>query len=250
MWNRKRARIAEAIVDRAEDHVGYRANPNRQSRIQIPAYNGRPWAGSFVDLVLQEAFGGLPEVRFISTVTALGYYVKANRVYLKPQRGDIVFYNFATDPALMFEQPHVGIVVELKPNGVFTAIEGETSPGTPQGSQLADGVFLRERHIADAIGFVRPRARGTVTADAEPVKVRMAYLNSNPKTRAKAVANIQAALNRVIGGKFTQGRLDRETRSKFGAYSRERGIIENRGDLDYRSLTQLADETGALDIEP
>ena len=195
---------------------------------------------------------GADEVSFISTATALRYYIRENRLYLKKIRpGDIVFYSFSTDPALPLEQPHVGIVTEVLANGVFRAVEGETGPGVPQGSQLIDGVFERERHTADIIGAVRvKRAKPTMKSAESPVKVKIAYLNSNPKTRAKAVANIQAALNRVIGGKFTQGRLDRETRSKFGAYSRERGIIENRGELDYRSLTQLADETGALDIEP
>lgn len=251
IWNRKRRTNAQAIVDIAERHVGYRAQPNRQSVYQAREFNGRPWNGSFVDRVMITALDGTPEVRFYSTVTALSYYVRKNRLYRTPEVGTVVFYNFATDPASAFEQPHIGIVTEVKSNGVFTAIEGETSPGVPQGSQLTDGVFLRERHVTDTVGFVRVKARKvTATEEDSPVKVRMSYLTSNPQTKARAVANVQTALNRVTGKPFNRGKLDTETRSSFGAYSRERGLVENRGEMSYDALNVLATESGVLDIEP
>ena len=116
---------------------------------------------------------------------------------------------------------------------------------------MVDGVFVRERHVTDVLGFVKPR-RATRPGEpaSETVTVRMSYLTSNPQTKARAVANIQTALNRVTGGVFNRGRLDRETRSTFGAYSRERGLVENRGDLTYDALNVLGIDAGGLDIEP
>lgn len=250
MFKRNRNQTVESIIENAERYVGYRAQPNRQSTLQTREFNGRAWGGSFVDRVLSDTFGGMPEVRLYSTVTALSYYVRTNRLYRKPRKGAVVFYNFATDPSNAFEQPHIGIVTEVKANGVFMAIEGETSPGVPQGSQLVDGVFHRERHVADVIGFATPRALTVKPYTGETAKVRMSYLTSNPKTRARAIENIQTALNRVTGGVFNRGRLDRETRSTFGAYSRERGLVENRGDLTYDALNVLGIDAGGLDIEP
>lgn len=247
--NRKDSRTADRLVDEARKHVGYRAHPGRKSGYQINRYNGEPWNGSFIQKVVDSALE-TSEVAFYSTVTALGFYARANRLYAKPRRGDIVFYNFASDPHHMFEQPHIGIVTEVKPNGVFRAIEGETGPGVPQGSQLVDGVFERERHVADAIGFARVRRRKTVTATETVETVRMSYLTSNPKTKARAVDKIQSALNRVTGKKFNRGKFDRKTKSTFGAYSRERGLVMNRGEMSYEALTRLAEETGMLEIEP
>jgi hypothetical protein len=253
MWNRKRRETAAQIVAEAMRHVGYRSQPNRQSAFQLPGYKGEPWNGTFVDRVLHDAFGDFAEVRFVSTVTALGYYVKRNRVFQKPQVGDIVFFNFATDPLHAFEQPHIGIVTEIKPveHGAFRTVEGETAPGTPQGSQLVDGVFERTRYLHDVIGFVRPTVMKNVdTGTEEPQTVKMGYFTSNPKTRARAIETVQRALNRVRPSwSFNQGKKDGEFKSAFGLYARESAWVRNRGELDAAVIQNLADRTGEFAVE-
>ena len=250
MFNRDRTARAAAIVTEAKRHVGYRAQPNRQSAFQLKPYGGKPWNGTFVDRVLHDALGDFPEVRFISTVAALGYFVKRNGVYQKPQVGDIVFFNFSTDPQFAFEQPHVGVVIEVRKDGSFRTVEGETAPGTPQGSQLVDGVFERNRHVTETIGFVRPVVRTVYDVSTEPSKLKMSYFESNPKTVARHVATVQSALNRVRPKwTFNRGKRDGEFRSAFGTYARETGTVENRGELTYGPLSTLADETGTFDVE-
>jgi hypothetical protein len=249
MWNRKRHETVTAIVEQAKRHVGYRAQPNRVSAFQLPGYIGKPWNGTFVDRVLHDAFGDFAEVRFVSTVAALAYYVKRNRLFLKPQVGDIVFFNFATDPLHAFEQPHIGVVTEVQ-NGSFRTVEGETAPGTPQGSQLVDGVFERTRYIHDVIGFVRPVVLRTVTGASEPTVLKASYFKSNPETKARAVETVQRALNRVRPTwSFNRGKRDGEFKSAVGLYARESAWVANRGELDAPVLQNLGERTGEFALE-
>lgn len=251
MRNRERRERATAIVREARRHVGYRAQPDRKSAFQMKGYLGRAWNGTFVDRVLHDAFGDFAEVRFISTTAALGYFVKRNRLYTKRLvPGDIAFFNFATDPARWDEQPHVGIVVEVRPNGSFRTVEGETAPGTPQGSQLVDGVFIRDREPSELIGTVRPVVRTVNAASAEPSKLRMSYFESNGKTVTRAIAVVQTALNRVRSGwTFNRGKRDSLFRAHLGTYAREAGYVSNRGEITQPILTALADDAGTFTVD-
>jgi hypothetical protein len=237
-------------VSEAKRHVGYRAQPQRRSAFALKQYLGKAWNGTFIDRVLHDAFGDFAEVRFVSTVSALGYYLNRNRVYHKPRPGDIAFFNFASNPLEPFEQPHVGVVISVEPNGSFRTVEGETSPGTPQGSQLADGVFERVRHVTDTVGFVRPTVRKIEPLDGTPTTVQMSYFDSNPSTRAKAIETVQRALNRVRPAwTFNRGKKDGEFKSALGLYARETGTVENRGELTYPVLDTLGTETGVYTVD-
>lgn len=253
MWNRKDEARRATIVDEAMRHVGYRAQPQRRSAFQLKPYLGQPWNGTFVDRVLHDTFGDFAEVRFISTVAALGYYAARNRVYRKPRAGDVVFFNFSSDPQQPFEQPHIGIVTGLRGDGAFETVEAEANPGHAQGSRLPDGVFERVRYPTDILGVVRPTARTVngVDGDGEDSNlVRMSYFESNPSTKSKAVETVQRALNRVRPAfTFNRGKKDGVFKSAFAAYARETGTVENRGELTYGPLSTLASETGVFHID-
>lgn len=240
---------AESIIAEAKRHVGYRAQPDRKSAFQLKPYLGKPWGGTFIDRVLHDALGDFAEVRFVSTVTALGYYVNRHRVYQKAKPGDIVFFNFSTDPKEPFEQPACGVVIEVLGNGSIRTVEGETATGVPQGSQLADGVFERVRYAADVLGYVRPKPVVRTEPSGEIPTVRYSYFESNPKTKSRATETLQRALNRVTGLTFNRGKLDGETRAAFGLAARMHGTVENRGELTGMTLQQLADATGEYDLE-
>lgn len=251
--NKKRA---DSVVESAERQVGYRAQPERRSAFNTrKEYHGQPWGGMFVQRILTDAYGAEPEVSFASTVTALGYYAQRNRLYArKVRRGDIVFFNFATDPRHPFEQPHIGVVVEVRDDGSFRTVEGETSPGVPQGSQLVDGVFYRERYRTDILAVVRPKPRPVPRTvkpvDGERATVKMSYFESNPKTVRRVVETVQLALNRARPAfTFNRGRKDGTFRSALGVYARETGTVQNRGEIDYNVLDRLGEETGTFTVE-
>lgn len=236
------------IVEEARRHVGYRAQPQRRSAFATAPYVGQAWDGTFVDRVLTDAFESAPEVRFISTVAALAYYTRLNRVYSKPRTGDVVFLAFSADPLLPFEQPAVGIVTEVKADGSFLTIEGSAQPGTPQGSQLADGVFARARYATDLLAVVRPKP--APNRHVEPTAtVKLSHYQSNPKTRARALESLQRLLNRATGATFNRGKYDGETKSALGRAARENGVVTNRGEIDARALTVLVDKYGEFTVE-
>lgn len=249
MLNRNRKARATAVVDAARTQVGYHAQPSKQNGFSPRGYNGKDWNGAFIDRILRTAFEGEPEVSFLSTVTALGYYAARNGLYRKPRVGDVVFFNFATDPAEWDHQPHAGIIIEVKPDGSFRTVEGQTYSGKPQGVQLADGVQERDRHVTDALAFVRPAPR-TVNPSEPTALVKMSYFTSNPKTAARATETVQLALNRIRPAlSFNQGRRNGVFKSAFGLYARETGTVTNRGELDHGVLNRLAEETGMFDFE-
>lgn len=244
--------VRTRIVDEATRHVGYRAQPERRSAFQVKEYTGKPWNGTFVDRVLSNALGGSAEVRFISTVTALSYYLNRNGVYRKPREGDVVFFGFASDPLQAFEQPHVGIVTDTgrwKTDGSFRTVEGETGPGVPQGSQLVDGVFERVRYSTDVLGFVRPDRRTVRKITGESTPLKLSYFDSNGKTVARAVETVQVALNTVRPSwTFNRGKRDGTFKSVLGLYARERGMVTHRGEIEPRVLGELSSESN-LKIE-
>lgn len=256
--NRKtrRARAAR-IVEEAERHVGYHAQPSKRNAFSQTRYDGKDWNGVFVNRVLRDAFGVVPEVDFTSTVTALGFYTARNGVYRKARVGDIVFFNFATDPTEWDHQPHVGIVTELRADGSFRTVEGQTFSGKPQGIQLADGVHERVRYRTDVLGFVRPAPRTWPAVTGEPPTVKMSYFDSNGKTVARAVEVLQTALSTVRpgwmpnrkDGLFNRGKRDGVFKSAFGRYNRETGTVENRGEITQSTVALLSSETG-FHLEP
>lgn len=255
--NRKTRRAQSArIVEQAERHVGYHAQPSKRNAYSPKRYDGKDWNGVFVDRVLHDAFEADPEVSFVSTVTALGFYAAKNGLYRKPRAGDVVFLNFATDPQEWDHQPHVGIVTEVRPDGAFRTVEGQTLSGKPQGLQLADGVHERLRFPTDVLAFVRPAARTVPHREMEPPTVKMSYFDSNGKTVARAVETLQTALGIVrpgwMGGKhgiFNRGKRDGVFKSAFGRYNRETGAVENRGEITQVTVLGLANE-GGFNLEP
>jgi hypothetical protein len=252
-----RRALPAKIVEAAQRQVGYHAQPEKRSAFSPRTYEGTEWNGSFVNRILTDAFGTAPEVSFQSTVAALAYYTTRNRLYRKPRVGDIVFFNFSADPGEWDRQPHVGVVTELRADGSFRTVEGQTFSGKPQGIQLADGVHERVRYGTDVLGFVRPRPARKVTA-GETVTVRMSYFDSNGKTVARAVETVQTALGTVRpewmptgrgkDGLFNRGKRDGVFKSAFGAFARETGEVRNRGEITYPALQNL-EETG-LRVEP
>lgn len=225
-------------IEQARKVTGYRSHPNRESAFgRDTGYPGQPWAGSYVHEVLRET--GLLETAFISTASALAYFVKHNRVFTdNPQPGDVVFYAFgSTGP---FGQPHVGLVTEtvnFANSGEFRALEGETASGLSRGNQDRDGVFERTRFSPDVVGFVRPRAPKpqdlrNIPEPSELPTVRPSNFSTRSPARARAATAVQYALFEAIGvDNFAQGEWDGLTRSAFEAFLRTVGVYEEVGDL-------------------
>lgn len=123
--------------------------------IGLPQLQGAAWCGAFVWWVLAQAgVTGLPSTprRFVYTPAGLADFAKAGRLVSAPRPGDIVWFNFDTEPG----PEHVGLIVEVTGSGGLVTIEGNTSPDN-QGSQAnGGGVYERHRSRALVCGIGRP----------------------------------------------------------------------------------------------
>jgi hypothetical protein len=231
---RRNRELREKFIERALQETGYTARANGTSFYgEKVGYtgNGLPWDGAFIDVVARECGLGLHS--HVSTAAALAEYVRTARLYRKPQRGDIVFFNFAADPGEAFNGPHVGIVIDTAAwdkSGKVLTVEAQVSSGLPKGIQLNDGVYKRVRYSTDVLGFGRPEfvnrqeaAAATTFNEALP-KVSAARARSGKPNRD--VTNIQLALAKLTGAKdMNRGTWCPTTKAAFERYQRMIGYV-------------------------
>lgn len=249
-----RDKQVEEIIATAKSYVGYRARVNRVNQFGAKqGYDGLPWAGSFLETVLDESNTvGVPSL--ISTVAALAAFHRDSRVFREPKVGDIVFFAFSSESVDPFEQPHVGIVTNTdkwKVATSFDTIEGESESGAPRGPSGADGVYERTRFLTDVVAFARPVYRHVSDTtvprpltDEESTVPVLRVPHVQPNRTSKGVVLLQNALWRVTGaGDFTKGKFDIHTQSAVAAFQREHGIVKATGLVDDVTLKLLAEET-------
>lgn len=241
----------------AQGYLGYTASADGSNYFgQRVGYNGKglPWDGAFIDVCARES--GLRLTACVYTPVALSRFLRENRVYNKPQRGDIVFFETSTAASdRQFGPPHVGIVTDVSKfltDGVFATIEGQTSNGLPRGSLLSDGVYQRLRTATDVIAFARPDFTLTVrvpqTEDVELPTIKPAQVQ--PTLRHKSVLLLQDALTEVTGiSGFNRGTMCAKTKAAYAFFQRGIGQVAAEGFPDLGSLQRLANETQLFKVE-
>lgn len=236
----------------ASRQLGYVSQANRNSiygqKVGLP---NQTWNGAFLDVVFHESTASLDVPTFAYTPSALAYFIEKNRIFRKPQKGDIVFYTFPTEDSL--SQPHVGIVTDVsawKVNGSFKAIEGQVDSGLPRGNHDKDGVYERIRYSTDVLAFARPQL-----ARSSDMKLNFQYttdraseytakVNSSITNQPfEEVAEIQMALSAKVGLRNARrGVFDAHTRSAYAKWQRFLGYGNRAtGQPDAPSLDQLFD---------
>lgn len=253
MFNRKRDKLREKFVERAIQETGYTARANGASfYAETVGYtaNGTPWDGAFIDVVAREA--GLRLTAHVYTASALAEYVRTARLYRKPQRGDIVFFNFAADSNQAFNGPHVGIVIDTAAwdtRGLIQTVEANTNSGLPKGPQTFDGVYKRIRYATDVLGFGRPVFEELVAVptfnESGTPKVYLAKVRSGKPNRD--VINVQLALSKLVDARdMDRGVWCSTTKAAFARYQRTVGLVgpAANGIPDDQVLARLGRESG------
>lgn len=248
MFN-KSTELREKFVERALSETGYTARANGTSsygeRIGISG-NGLPWDGAFVDVISREC--GLPLVSHVYTPTALAEFARNGRLYRKPKRGDIVFFNFSPEPTAAFNGPHVGIVVDATAwdtKRIIQTVEAQVHSGLPKGSQLNDGVYKRVRHSTDVIGFGRPvfRAKREAASVKLPTVIPARLTAGKP---SRDIETVQLALAQVTDVKdMKRGTWCPKTKAAYAYFQRTVGYVgpTANGEPDTASLSRLGRET-------
>ena len=251
-----------AFVDKALSYVGYRSQPlNVNTFSERRQLKGQPWDGMFIDTVAKEV--GLRMPSFTYAPLALSHYLKRARVFLTPQRGDIVFFEFSTDKD--FGVPHVGIVTDVsnfKTDKTFKTVEAMVSNGMPKSQQVNDGVYERARHVIEVIGFARP-VFGSTTARDKPAKSQTDDASSSLNeitvgqlrtgSTHKNVQTVQHALSMLTGiTGMSRGRFCRRTKLAYAKFQRDLGYPNSAatGDVDAFSLERLANESRLFTFKP
>ena len=254
---KKKSAAASRLVQEAESHVGYTANQTVpdifSSTIGRP---GIPWAGPFIDVCARKAGIRLPS--FVNTASALASFIKTNRIFPRPEPGDIVFFQTASDSN--HGQPHVGIVTDVEHfevHGMFQCVEGQTDSGTPKGLASRNGVYKRNRYEYDVLAFARPNfERAEAAAQLpDPGKDLTKPVVQGPSIKAgmkhKYVVHIQLALAEVVGlHGANRGEFDRKTRAAYANFQRMIGYVGDQasGLPDSASLKVLAQLSGAFRV--
>jgi hypothetical protein len=245
--NQKALELREAFISRALGYVGYQATGNRDNFFGKKLnMNGLPWDGMFIEVTARESGIGreaLPAMTY--TPVALSQFISRERLYNKPKRGDIMFFETSTDGD--FGMPHVAIVTEVNGSRLRT-VEGMTASGQPRRMDVEDGVYERTRHVSDAIGFGRPAfamtARDSTDMSIIPTGVSLAHMRNGSKHRN--VELLQLALRSATGvDGYVRGHFDDRTRLAYAKFQRQIGYPKSSatGIVDQTSLRILGEMT-------
>lgn len=215
----------------------------------------------FIDTVAKEVGVRMPSMTY--PPVALSHYLRSDRVFKTPRRGDIVFFEFSTDKD--FGMPHVGIVTDVsrfKTEKVFKTVEGMVSNGMPKSQQVNDGVYERTRHVIETVGFVRPDFRSTARDTRLKSQTDDSLSSSTPVVTVgqlrfgsthKSVQTVQLALSivtKVTG--MSRGKFCKRTRLAYAKFQRDLGYPTSTasGEVDAYSLERLASHTGVFRFSP
>ena len=241
-----------AVIEAAENWVGYLAGPNSRTPFgERSGYDGNIWAGAFIDFVFHSCAVTIPSC--VYTPSGLAEFNKAQRVHLKPQPGDIVFFTFPT--ASDFGAGHVGLVTDISrwtATGLVGTVEGQVNSGLPKGDTAARGVYRRVRSEHEIIGFARPEFRPGAIKATTGQRVTILLSSIRPGKRNKDIGHVQLALEQVTGLRnITTDMFDGPTKQAYARWQRIIGYVGERanGVPDQASLELLGSTTGHFLVE-
>ncbi len=118
------------IIKTGRLEIGYYETPPGSNKTKYGewfGYNGVAWCGIFVSYVYSKAGLSLGNIGFLKGFagcdTAVAHFRKTNEITMKPQTGDIVFFDWNGDNKF----DHVGIYLNDIDGKTFATIEGNTS---------------------------------------------------------------------------------------------------------------------------
>jgi hypothetical protein len=244
---RKPTASVDRFVTQALSYNGYVAREGRDNIFgERLGTNGLPWDGMFIDVVAREV--GLPLPVMSQTPVALSQFIKNGRLYNRPQRGDIIF--FETSTVSDYGVPHVGIVIDgsrWETDGLVETVEGMTASPIQRQANGNNGVYQRMRFSYEVLGFGRPfnpTARVVKSTDSTVPEINVGQLRAGSKN--KFVPLVQLALSMVVDAKhFDKGHFDPKTKYAYARFQRTLGYAQSRatGEVDFESLRILGEMT-------
>lgn len=138
-----------AVLEVASKQLGFVEEPGNGNPFAavVGHANYQPWCASFVAAVFHRAGVPLPSTSAYTPTMAAGFK-RAGRWGHTGQRGDVVFFEWPS----MGRIAHVGIVEDVRPDGAYLTIEGNTDVAGGR----TGGRVLRMVRRSNIAGFGRP----------------------------------------------------------------------------------------------
>lgn len=164
----------DKFINVAEKEVGFIEGP-KENQTHYQKVN-QPWCGAFVNWVAKKAGVDIPNCVYTpagaTSFKSKGQWIE-NSSKAKPQKGDVVFFDFPNDGIERIS--HVGIVVSDNGDGTVTTIEGNTTHDRKGDQRNGGEVCIKirafkknKKNLAiSVVGFGRPEFK----AVAESPKV-------------------------------------------------------------------------------
>ena len=155
---------ATDVLSKAKAYVDakYKEGPNNDTVFgKWYGLNHQPWCAMFVSKCFAEAgvsnlIAASGKKGFAGCDAGYAWFAKKKQIVPvgQAQAGDIVFFNFDSNP---HDTEHVGIVVSNDGKGNLVTYEGNTA-GDKSGSQSnGDGVYKKKRPYKYVMGVARPK---------------------------------------------------------------------------------------------
>lgn len=189
-----------AVLEVARRNIGFVEMPNNGNPYAavVGHANHQPWCASFLAAVFFRAGVPLPSTSAYTPTMAAGFK-RAGRWSHTGQKGDVVFFEWPS----MGRIAHVGVVEEVRSDGSYLTIEGNTdSAGGRTGGRV-----MRQVRRANIAGFGRPVYRvpvvppvpGRVPVRITPVdEARNSPVLEKGDTRPAAkIKDVQRALHKL-----------------------------------------------------
>ena len=163
---------AQKVVNTALAEVGFKESGNNMNKYGAEyGYNGAAWCCIFIWWVFKHAgasalfYGGN---KCASCTTLMNWYKNKGQQVSDIQPGDLLFFNFDSNPNRNKAQ-HIGIAVGYSNGTMVQSVEGNTSPSSTSGSQdNGEGVYKKNRKLSQIICVIRPAYAGATFDTAIP----------------------------------------------------------------------------------
>lgn len=235
------------VLETAQAWLGYTQQAGGRSVFgERTGHDGRPWNGSFIDVVFFDS--GLEIPSCVQTGQGLAEFIRTGRVVNEPRPGDIVFLTTGTDD--IFGMPHVGLVADtsrFKTDNVLGTIEACVNTGLPKSDPGVRGVFRRMRNGHEVLVFCRPGASHKKQTGGLEIDLE----NIRPGRRNKQIGRVQLALRNVTGlvGELPDA-FDGSTQQAYAHWQRILGYADRANGIpDQASLRKLGERTGVFKLK-
>ena len=200
---------AQKVVNVALGQVGTTESGSNVNKYGAEyGYNGVAWCCIFVWWVFKHAgasalfYGGN---KCASCTTLMNWYKNKGQQVTDIKPGDLLFFNFASNPNRNKAQ-HIGIAVSSPSGDNVYSVEGNTSASNSGSQDNGEGVYKKRRKLSQIICVIRPAYAGATFDNVVPADMYYDYETGEETSSAGGFFNSLLALGKsMVKAMFGEG---------------------------------------------